>query len=157
MTPDHIIIHHSLTRDSETVSWQAIRRYHVGTLGWRDIGYHFGIEKIGRDDHKAKILQKDQYEIMVGRMLTESGAHCRQRGMNRRSIGICFMGNFDLKPPPPDMWNLGLKFVTSLANVFNIPRSRICGHHEFAGYKSCPGLSFNMEKFRNQLYLVDKP
>ena len=151
MIPTHIILHHSLTKDSETVSWQAIRKYHMEELGYDDVGYHFCIEFIGRNDHLAKVLQQDHYEILTGRMLTETGAHCKQQGMNHKSIGICCIGNFDLYKPPHKMWILGLRLVRSLMKVFHIPRNRVCGHNEFADYKTCPGLSFSMSKFRDQL------
>jgi len=151
ITPTHIILHHSLTKDSGTVSWQAIRKYHTETLGWDDIGYHFGIEFINHNNHRAKILRVNHYEILTGRMLTEDGAHCRQEGMNYRSIGICFVGNFDLYKPEHVMWILGLRLVGSLMKVFNIPRNQIRGHREFTNYKSCPGVSFNVNKFRDQL------
>ena len=58
MTPRRIIIHHSATKDGRTFSWSAIRRYHVHTLGWTDIGYHAGIELIG-----------DDFECLFGRAL----------------------------------------------------------------------------------------
>jgi len=148
MIPDHIILHHSLTKDSGTVSWQAIRQYHMETLGWDDIGYHYGIEFINKNNHRAKVLQTNHYEILTGRMLTEVGAHCK--GMNQRSIGICFVGNFDLYKPDHLMWMLGLRLVNSLMEVFYIPKNHVYGHRKFAS-KSCPGWSFNMNEFKDQL------
>ena len=133
----HVIIHHSLTADGATVSWQAIRRYHIETNGWRDIGYHFGIE-----------LVNSEYEVFVGRDLNEVGAHCL--GMNDKAIGVCFVGNFDLASPPPPQWKRGLKLVRNLMSQFEIPASKVLGHRDFAS-KSCPGTQFDLDLFRSQL------
>ena len=139
MRPSSIVIHHSLTKDGKTVSWDDIRRYHKG-LGWRDIGYHFGVE-----------LVDNEYEVMVGRMLNESGAHCKQEEMNYKSIGICCVGNFDDYAPPQAQWELTLRLVRSLMEVFYINRENVFGHNQFASYKTCPGKSFNMDTFRKGL------
>ena len=138
MIPDHVIIHHSLTKDGQTVSWDAIRQYHTKTLYWRDIGYHFGIERVGK-----------RYEILCGRMMNEDGAHCI--GLNGRSIGVCFIGNFDNVPPPCEQWDFGVRLVKSLISVFRVPVGNVRGHRAFASWKSCPGLRFDMDLFRRQL------
>ena len=138
--PKNIILHHSLTKDSETVSWSAMRFYHMHDLGWIDIGYHFGIELIG-----------SKYEIITGRLLTQEGAHCSQDGMNRKSVGICFVGNFDLMEPPIPQWDLGLNLVRSLMNILDIPREKVYGHRNFAHYKTCPGKLFDLDKFRREI------
>ena len=133
MTPTRIILHHSLTQDSGTVSWGAIRRYHTTQNGWKDIGYHFGIE-----------LVWEHYEVLMGRMFNEVGAHTA--GQNNNSVGICFVGNFDLASPAPALWKVGVKLVKSLTNVFGIPASEIHAHNEYA-QKSCTGKMFDMKRF----------
>ena len=135
---NRIIIHHSLTKDSKTVSWNAIRRYHTEACGWSDIGYHYGIELVG-----------DHYEIFVGRPLIRIGAHTG--GFNSRSIGICVVGNFDVVSPQRLQWDLTIQLVRDLMAVFSIPRKRIYGHTEFNPHKSCPGKSFDLNIFRANL------
>jgi len=160
---ERIILHHSLTADGKSVSWDDIRRYHMswayeGTIitgeeaeellaqrktvktPWRDVGYHFGIELIDKN-----------YQILSGRMMTEEGAHCPEYQMNKKSLGICFVGNFDEVEPPREQWSLGLKFVRSLCEVFDLPKTSVNGHREHAPYKSCPGKKFDLERFRKEL------
>jgi len=139
MKPEHIIVHHSATADSDTFSWNAIRRYHVQTLGWRDIGYHYGVELVGRE-----------VNIMVGRMSNEYGAHCRGGDMNRKSLGVCFVGNYDAGLVSAAMMASGLRLVRALIDIFNIDPANVHGHNEFSS-KTCPGKLFDMDAFRVKL------
>ena len=136
MTPNKIILHHSLTKDSKTVSVGAIRRYHTKTLGWDDIGYHYLLERMRNDT-----------EIVCGRMLDKIGAHCK--GHNTDSIGICFIGNYDIEKPSKEMWNAGIKLVRFLMKQYEITEIR--GHSFYNPNKTCPGKLFNVEKFKRQL------
>lgn len=124
-----IMLHHSFTDDSGTVSWSAIRRFHMQERGWNDIGYHFGVE-----------LVSDTYEALVGRALDTYGAHCPEGNCNRDAIGICLVGNFD-KAPPPDQQMIVLRdrLLNPLMDEFGITADRIIFHREFAPWKSCPG------------------
>lgn len=128
-----IVLHHSLTKDSKSVSWNAIRKYHTDTLGWQDIGYNFGIENINGN-----------FEILAGRPLNINGAHTR--GKNRDSIGICFVGNYDLISPPEKMLFIAGKFIKGLCFALEIPHSNIKGHKDFSN-KSCPGKMFDIDSF----------
>ena len=166
MIPDSIVLHHSATTDGSTFSWPAIRKYHTShrcggqivsadqvpwlvqsgryvERPWRDIGYHFGIE-----------LVNEHFEAMIGRVMTETGAHCSSGGMNKRSLGVCFVGNFDDSLPPVMQWKIGLRLVKSLMVVFDISLGRVYGHREIARYKSCPGRRFDLKRFREELMTV---
>jgi len=148
-TINKVILHHSLTRDSGTVSWGDIRRYHVTPppdgMGLVDIGYHAGIELIESGGHSLN------YEILTGRMWNVQGAHTR--GQNKDSLGICFVGNFDIVVPPDDLLKAGAKVVALWLHLFDIPVTNIFGHKDFAD-KSCPGVLFDINKFRTLVETV---
>ena len=141
MIPSHIIIHHSLTADGATVSWNAITQYHM-SKGWIDNGYQYGIERVG-----------DIYQILKGRMDNQVGAHCTQQYMNYRSIGVCMVGNFDLGSPPREQMEKLVKLVLSLQQIWKIPSTNVQRHSEYASYKTCPGKLFPWEKFKYRLKL----
>lgn len=143
MIPDNIIIHHSATKDSGTVSWQAIRRFHVEDCAWGEIGYHFGIEAVQDQSWSAPV-----FEVLFGRMPDQPGAHTK--GRNHDSLGICCVGNFDADYPPEAQWDLALRLTRWLMSIYGIPRDRIFGHRHFAN-KTCPGKLWDMDKFRSEL------
>jgi hypothetical protein len=131
-----ILIHHSLTKDSGTVSWQAIRNYHEKTLGWRAVGYHFGIESITSSGGTT-------YEILAGRPLDWFGSH--ERRVNRSHIGICFVGNYDEVDPPTEMLRVACeRIIRPMMKAFDIPREAVEAHRDYKPSKSCPGNRFQM-------------
>ena len=137
----HIVLHHSLTADGRTFSWGAIRRYHMGTNKWQDIGYHYGVELIEYD-----------YEVLVGRPEQDTAAACREGDMNRKGIHVCCVGNFDLTAPPePLLAKLTKYIVAPLVLRHKIPFSNIVGHRDYATYKSCPGKLFDINALRGRV------
>lgn len=81
-------------------------------------------------------------------MPDQIGAHTK--GHNSDSLGICFVGNFDLIVPPDFQWKAGLRLVRFLCHEYKIDISNVYGHKEFAD-KSCPGLMFDLEKFKSEI------
>lgn len=139
MKPVRIFIHHSLTRDSGSVSWGAIRRYHTETLGWAGgVGYHSGIELVISGGRLY-------YETFMGRMWDVPGAHVR--GHNSDSLGLCFIGNYDQTKPEDEMLIVGAKIIKLWMRLFDIKINEIYGHRDFST-KSCPGDNFNMHKLK---------
>ena len=138
---EFLIAHHTQSKDSKrALDWQGIRNYHVKEKGWRQVGYHFGIEKVN-----------DQFEILVGRFMNQTGAHCKHEGMNHRSLGIAIVGNFDLEPPDELLWEFSVEFFASTAEALEIRPENILGHGEVSGSKTCPGERFSMVKFRKHI------
>jgi len=119
-----IIIHCSATRESQQISVDTIRDWHLAK-GWNDIGYHFYIDLDGT--------------IHKGRDIDKMGAHCK--GHNRNSIGVCYCGGVEADGKTPkdtrtqEQKESLLHVLKTLKAMY--PESMIYSHNEFAN-KACP-------------------
>lgn len=130
-----IILHHSLTKDQQVVDFDAIKRYHINTNKWADIGYHYLIELVG-----------NEYKILKGRDENTAGVHTS--GQNANSIGICCVGNFDETVPPDAQLNKLVELIKDIYSRHGI--LPIHGHNEYST-KSCPGIKFPMQKVKDMV------
>jgi len=134
---EFVMIHHSLTKDGTTVSWPAIRRYHL-EQGWNDIGYHAGLELIN-----------DHLEALYGRPEDQAAAACKEDRMNERALHLCIVGNFDLTPPSDTVLSFAARVVVKpWLERYGLGPGSIIGHRDRAHYKSCPGFMFDLDRLR---------
>ena len=140
MIPHYIILHCSATKDSGSASWEAIREFHTEMRGWRDIGYHYGIEEFG-----------DETVLLRGRKPWDTGAHCRAGGRNRDSLGLCVVGEFDDNPPSKEKYSAVVAVLTSLCFMFSIEPDWVKGHREYEPNKTCPGLCWDLDQTRHDI------
>ncbi len=128
-SPKYIILHHSAT-DGGT--FESIRKYHMETNGWKDIGYHYLIETDG-SVHKGRDERKE-------------GAHTV--GFNLISIGICLVGDFDKYKPNKAQLKALNDLISGIQYRYKIPNANIKMHRDSAN-KTCPGLKFPIEEVRD--------
>lgn len=141
---DHIVIHCTATR----ADWRAgsrtsakvsdVRRWHKDR-GWRDIGYHYLIDRDGT--------------VATGRPVEQVGAHAI--GHNTGSIGISLFGGHGSSENDAFEDNFTLAQDRALRGLLDKLQSqhpaigRITGHNEHAA-KACPG-------FKVSRWLKGKP
>lgn len=118
--------------DTPQARLAAIRDMHTAPpprgRGWRDIGYHWLIDRDGT--------------ILRGRPETQIGAHVA--GHNSGTLGISLFGGIDSRPDDPFEANFTGAQATALEDLIEHIRSRtridwIRGHHDFDRGKACPG------------------
>jgi N-acetylmuramoyl-L-alanine amidase len=104
---------------------------------WMMIGYNLGIE----EGTEGLVLK-------YGRSLVIPGAHCPQMNMNRQSIGICVIGNYDRAPLDEERYKMLVTLCQDIKLVY--PKAKIMGHHEVEGVlKTCPGKKLPMDALRS--------
>lgn len=135
-TLNEIIVHCTATR----ADWWAtrttnqkvaeVRRWHIEDNKWKDIGYHYLIDRDGT--------------VATGRPLDQAGAHTK--GRNANSVGIALFGGHGSSANDPFEKNFTPEQDTALRNLISTLQAAhpsitmISGHNEYAN-KSCPGFS----------------
>lgn len=144
-TPQFIMIHHSLTKDGNTVSTPAIEKYHKEVDMWSDIGYHALVEDITGNPE----LEKYKYQALIGRSLDTYASACPQGDMNRIALHVCCVGNYDIIKPDMSMLKVLLhRVIMPWAREFGIPPNKWVGHRDYNSLKSCPGKLFDINLLR---------
>ncbi|MBC7289020.1 MAG: N-acetylmuramoyl-L-alanine amidase [Armatimonadetes bacterium] len=141
-----VILHHTWQPTAADYAgektWQAIRRYHIETRGWREIGYHLGIAPDGT--------------VWRLRPLTMTGAHCLGRYQGHRvndvSIGLAMIGNFDVEDPELCL-PLACQVMAIVCRVFGFGPGQIYFHRNFQD-KSCPGLKVHRGDVRDRVAAI---
>lgn len=134
--PTSIILHHSLTKDNIVLNnTKAIKKYHIDTNGWSDIGYHWILEKID-----------NMYRWVKGRKETTRGAHCLDRNFD--SIGICIVGDYDKDYLCEEQIQMILQKQIEL-EIKHDRKLPLELHRTYADYKTCPGSNITLDLFKD--------
>ncbi|MFZ5945311.1 MAG: N-acetylmuramoyl-L-alanine amidase [Bacillota bacterium] len=132
----YIAIHHSATQGGDAFSFA---RYHVNSLDWPGIGYHYVILIDGT--------------IQWTNDLTTASYHVKD--YNSRTVGVCLVGNFVDGQLNPSQKEALYQLCRSLLRQLNLNPEDIRGHNEFLpGYTQCPAL--NMDEIRRDLAVIQE-
>lgn len=127
----YIAIHHSAST-SGTV--EGFANYHVNSLGWAGIGYHYVIDKQGVI-HWCNNVETISYHV---------------GNSNSVAVGICMIGDFTKEKPTDAQYKATLQLTKKLMSELNISVNNVKGHKEFPNnYTACPAIDMN--KFRKDV------
>ena len=124
-----IIVHCTATQEGKDISVDTVRKWHL-KRGWRDIGYHFLIQRDGT--------------VEEGRPIEQTGAHTKSE--NYCSVGVAYVGGVESKRGKNGKWiakdtrteDQKESLVDLLCQLKDdYPKSVIYGHRDFSS-KSCP-------------------
>jgi len=130
----HLVIHHT---GAEEKGARQVREYHR-RLGWKDVGYHWLIERDGR--------------VVPGRPPSMRGAHCLAGGMNHKALGVAVIGNLEVRAPHPAQTAALEELAARLVAEYRISVAQVLGHREVPGAATaCPGRYLDLAALRGVL------
>jgi N-acetylmuramoyl-L-alanine amidase len=125
-TVNTIVVHHAASPRNWGV--EDLRKFHVESRGWVDVGYHYVISADGT--------------MRIGRPVWDVGAHAV--GHNTNTVAIVLIGDLSKTPPPQEQLGGLVTLLCDLALMFGVKRGSILGHNELSGTSTlCPGIEMD--------------
>jgi N-acetyl-anhydromuramyl-L-alanine amidase AmpD len=137
---DIIVLHHSggtPTASSTDVTgeqrFEVIKKdqhAHAVKQGWGEnyvMDYHFVVGQTG--------------VVFKGQPIEQVAFHCANYQTNLTSLGICFLGDFEITKPTDAQIKAGINKIAELVNYFGVAIDHIKKHNDFIA-TDCPGKNF---------------
>ncbi|MGC9335864.1 MAG: N-acetylmuramoyl-L-alanine amidase, partial [Anaerolineae bacterium] len=115
-----IVVHHSAA--PAHVGPESIAKYHVSSLDWPGIGYHFVVAEDGTP-YQTNTLETVSYHAVQA---------------NATGLGVCFLGNFMKAVPPSRQLRAGAHLIAWLMQELKLSLDVVQGHKEVLR-TACPG------------------
>ncbi len=139
----YIVTHHSAIEQGNAESYGA---YHKRRGMENGLAYHFVIG-CGLDSGNGQV------EIGPRWLKQQDGGHVRTDLYNQIGIGICMVGNFQVRKPTQAQMGALYELVDYLSQVVQTKRVRYAVHKEIdpPGHTVCPGRNFPLAEYHKRL------
>jgi LysM repeat protein len=139
-----IIVHHSATPIDDAVN---MHKVHLARGMKNGLAYHFVISNGSRKARDGEIYLSNRWKGQL------DGGHVKKQEWNRTSIGICLIGNFEIRPPTSKQLSALEGLCEYLMKRCNLQANDVTTHTLFhPKHTVCPGKHFSLTGLRRRLY-----
>ena len=138
-----IIIHHSATPTDDALN---MHRVHKARGMKNGLAYHFVISNGSRKAYDGEVYIGSRWKGQL------DGGHVKKLSLNKTSIGICLIGNFEKKSPTTKQLSALEGLCEYLMKRCSITKSQVTTHKIIhPGHTACPGKLFSLPSLIRRL------
>ena len=138
-----IIIHHSATPVDDAMN---MHRVHKARGMKNGLAYHFVVSNGSRKATDGEVFIGGRWKGQL------DGGHVKKLSWNQTCIGICLIGNFEIKPPTSRQMKTLEGLCEYLMKRCSIPKSQVTTHKVLhKGHTACPGKYFSLPSLTRRL------
>ena len=138
-----IVIHHSATPTDDAMN---MHRVHKARGMKNGLAYHFVISNGSRKAYDGEIFIGDRWKGQL------DGGHMKRLSDNKISIGICLIGNFELRSPTSKQMKSLEGLCEYLMNKCRLSPNQVTTHKILhPNHTVCPGKYFSLSSLRKRI------